>query len=297
MSRTPPAEVDLDKAIVAALIADQCPELAHLPVTPMGNGWDNYMFGVGDEYVARLPRRKIAVELLQHERLYLPKLADSIPIPVPAYIYAGKPGHGYPWPWLLIPKFAGGSPDREELLPEAALQLAQFLRALHRPDVGPADSRAPANAHRGVPLINRERTLGQAWQVMADKGEPLATELTALWEKAKRIPPPATRVWLHGDLHYANVLVHKGKFSAIVDWGDICSGDPATDLAAFWMFFEDPAAREAGLDAYEADEQLRLRAMGWALSFATILLSSGIVDNPRHAQAGREGLKRLMQDI
>ena len=297
MSRTPPAEVDLDSAVVAALIADQCPDLAHLPVSPMGNGWDNYMFSVGDQYVARLPRREVAVELLEHERIYLPQLADGLPIPTPAFIYAGKPGHGYPWPWLLIPKFAGNNPDREELLPEAAPQLAGFLCALHRPDDGPKENRAPANTHRGVPLINRDETLKQGWQIMVDKGEPLTPELVALWEKAKHLPPPEIPVWLHGDLHYANVLVHKGMFSAIVDWGDICSGDPATDLAAFWLFFDDADARQAGLNAYGLDAELRLRAMGWALSFSTILLSTGIGDNPRHAQAGREGLKRLLQDF
>ncbi len=39
-------------------------------------------------------------------------------------------------------------------------------------------------------------------------------------------------MWVHGDLHPANVVVSDGTLSGIVDFGDLFAGDPAWDLAA-----------------------------------------------------------------
>ena len=118
-----------------------------------------------------------------------------------------------------------------------------------------------------MPLIDRQATLTPAWGRLAGLGEPLDPVLSELWSRACDEPSRGDPVWLHGDLHYANVLVDQGRFSAIVDWGDVCSGDPATDLAAIWLLFAERAARKAALAAYGADHALTMRAMGWALSF------------------------------
>ena len=42
-------------------------------------------------------------------------------------------------------------------------------------------------------------------------------------------------VWLHGDLHPLNLVVADGELAAVIDFGDVCAGDPATDLAVAWM--------------------------------------------------------------
>jgi aminoglycoside phosphotransferase (APT) family kinase protein len=34
-------------------------------------------------------------------------------------------------------------------------------------------------------------------------------------------------LWLHGDLHPANLLVSRGRITGVIDFGDITSGDPA----------------------------------------------------------------------
>ena len=47
--RTPAAEVDVSPELVRRLLAAQQPDLAHLPVEVMANGWDNVMCRVGDE--------------------------------------------------------------------------------------------------------------------------------------------------------------------------------------------------------------------------------------------------------
>ena len=77
----------------------------------------------------------------------------------------------------------------------------------------------------------------------------------------------------------------------------ITAGDPATDLAAFWLLFDGAAARQAGLARYGADPALRLRAMGWALAMGLIHLDTGLADHPAHARIGRATLARLAEDL
>jgi hypothetical protein len=36
-----------------------------------------------------------------------------------------------------------------------------------------------------------------------------------------------------------------------------------------------------------------LRALGWAVSFGTVLLETGMADHPRHAQMGEDILRRI----
>lgn len=293
MSRTPAAEIIVDSKMVAQLVASQCPEFANRPVELLGHGWDNWLFQLGDHHVVRLPRRAVAVALLEHEIEFLPSLAPRLPIPIPVPLFVGIGDSSYRWPWLIARRFDGANADLDPLKPDQAAQLAHFLRALHLPHQG----KAPENAHRGVPLGQRQETVTNSWEMLVKRGEPLAPQLSALWDRACQAPTDFDSVWLHGDLHYANVLVQDGTFTAIVDWGDICCGDPATDLAAFWILFDDPSARQLGLASYGANNDMILRAMGWALSFGSVLLSSGLADNPRHAAVGRATLLRLLADL
>ena len=87
--------------------------------------------------------------------------------------------------------------------------------------------------------------------------------------------------------------MHDGALSAIIDWGDITSGDVATDLASVWMLFEKPGARRRALECYEATESERARAKAWAVLFGAVLLETGLVDNPRHAEMGARTLARV----
>jgi aminoglycoside phosphotransferase (APT) family kinase protein len=92
------------------------------------------------------------------------------------------------------------------------------------------------------------------------------------------------------------VLAKDGKITGIIDWGDITSGDRATDLAAVWMLFPDRIVRERALLEYGADADTVLRAKGWAVLFALMLLDTGIQDHPRHAAIGGTALRRLQND-
>ncbi|HEU5097552.1 MAG TPA: phosphotransferase [Roseiflexaceae bacterium] len=104
---TPVAEVEIDGAFIAGLLADQHPDLVHLPLREIDAGWDNAMFRLGDHLAVRLPRRAIAAPLIEHEQAWLPGLASQLTLPVPAPYRIGLPARGYPWRWSVLPWLDG----------------------------------------------------------------------------------------------------------------------------------------------------------------------------------------------
>jgi aminoglycoside phosphotransferase (APT) family kinase protein len=59
----PAAEVSIPVGLVRRLLAAQQPDVAHLPIEVMANGWDNLMCRLGGELVVRMPRRGWALAL------------------------------------------------------------------------------------------------------------------------------------------------------------------------------------------------------------------------------------------
>ncbi len=281
---TPVAEADITAGLVRGLLADQHPDLADLPVEPLAHGWDNASFWIGKTLIARLPRRAVAAALVEHEQRWLPGLAPHLPLPVPAPARTGRPALGYPWPWSIVPYLPGRAAVNSSLdHNDAASSLGAFLAALHAP--APPD--APANPFRGIPLAARRendlRNLAAAGGLV-DREAALRVQQDALDAKPWDGPP----VWLHGDLHPANILVDQGRISGVIDFGDLTSGDPATDLSVAWMLGVDFR------DAYgrASDEDLWRRARGWALAFG-LVFSAHSADNPVMASIGRRTLASL----
>src|SRR6185312_4951765 len=86
----PAAEVEVSADLVR-LLADQHPDLARLPVEFLANGWDNELYRVGDELVARLPRRALGAQIITDEQRWLPGLAPGLPLPIPYPERTGVP--------------------------------------------------------------------------------------------------------------------------------------------------------------------------------------------------------------
>ena len=63
-----------------------------------------------------------------------------------------------------------------------------------------------------------------------------------LLDEALELGPADGRVLLHGDLHVRHVLLDDaGGPSAVIDWGDVCVGDPSIDLSLYWSLLDAPA--------------------------------------------------------
>jgi len=301
VNRMPAAEVEVSADLVRRLLADQHPDLARFPVGFLANGWDNELYRVGDGLVARLPRRALGAQIIKHEQRWLPGLAPGLPLPIPYPERTGVPACGYPYSWSVVPYLPGVPAAQASFFDPvaAATAVGGFLGALHVP--APAD--APANPFRGVPLAERAGSFatnlalltGQAGQDHADRDAVLC-----VWDAALAAPgndgPP---LWLHGDLHPANILVNNGQVSGVIDFGDITAGDPANDLSVAWMLLA-PRCHDSFWSAYQAaggrsDDAVRARARGWALNFAIVFLAHS-EDNPVLRKVGRRTLSAVLED-
>jgi len=263
----PAAEVHIDGDLVHRLVRAQHPDLLG-PVTPIAGGWDNVVYRLGDDLCVRLPRRRSAVDLLVNEQRWLPVLAEHVEVAMPVPVRVGEPGEGYPWPWTIAPWYEGRPAHHVPPAERAGLAaaLADFMTGLHRP--APPD--APHNPYRGVPLTVRDDLVRQHLRAV-----PRGDELLALWEELVGLPPwQGPALWLHGDPHPGNLLMRGGGLAAVLDFGDLTSGDPATDLAAAWLVF-DRHGREVFRSRVDADEATWGRARGWALAVgATLAVNS-----------------------
>ncbi|MBD3883381.1 aminoglycoside phosphotransferase family protein [Phormidium tenue FACHB-886] len=290
---TPAPDISIDAALVSKLLAEQHPDLAHLPIHYIDAGFDNAMFRLGDRLSIRLPRRTIAARLIEYEQTWLPQLANRLLIPVPVPYRFGKPAQGYPWRWSVLPWLDGIAADQAEPDANQAKRFASFLRSLHLP--APCD--APANPLRGIPLTQRVASLAERMQRLETKTNLITQQIKNTWNMALNAPVDVQAKWLHGDLHARNVLVKDGVIAGIIDWGDITSGDIATDLAAIWMLFADRTARECAISEYaDVSDATLQRARGWAILFGVLLLDTGLIDNPRHAAMGERTLHRVSED-
>ena len=105
-------------------------------------------------------------------------------------------------------------------------------------------------------------------------------------------------VWLHGDLHSANVIVEQGSVSAVVDWGDVTAGDPACDFAIAWMLFGEAdraVFRRAAGGRAVVDDATWQRANAWALHFAVMYLAHS-ADSERLERMGHSLLAAVLAD-
>lgn len=296
MARIPAAEVDVTPALVRALLAEQHPDLAALPITPFAHGWDNVMLRLGDDLLVRMPRRAIAAGLVEHEQTWLPLLATQLPTAVPAPVRVGRPGLGYPWAWTVL-AWVPGVPLSE--LPvggreRVAASLAAVLTALHVP----APDAVRANPARGNSLCDRADVVAErAERHLGDD----APAVLAAWRRAvDDPPPPGPRLWVHGDLHPLNVLTADGDLVALIDWGDLTAGDPACDLAIAWLGL-DPAAAATLRTRYDRAarhdldlEALWQRGWAWAVHLSLLLLDSSD-DHRGLAAIGAHGVSRVRE--
>jgi aminoglycoside phosphotransferase (APT) family kinase protein len=103
-----------------------------------------------------------------------------------------------------------------------------------------------------------------------------ADDARLVWSQALEAPAwNDAPVWLHGDLHPANVVVADGTLSGVIDFGELCAGDPATDLSAAWILLPEGSA-DRFFDAYgPVDPATYLRAQAWAVLRAFHLIYIG----------------------
>jgi aminoglycoside phosphotransferase (APT) family kinase protein len=287
-------EHPVDAALAASLVARRFPAIAAASPVPVheGQGFDNDVWRFGD-VAFRFPRRAVAARLIESEIAALPFLADRLPVPIPAPAYVGEPSDAFPHAFYGHRFLPGTTADRLGLDAAGrgaiAPELGRFLRALHAID--PAEAAA-----RGVPPDDfRGDTAGRSAKVLPQldrfTGTPWAERIGPMAERLASPPPAETRevVVLHGDVYARHLLVGSdGRLAGVIDWGDVCLGDRAVDLAVAYTFLP-ASAREAFWTAYgPVDEATRERARFLALArhgFYLPLYALDVDDAPLLAEA------------
>ncbi len=270
-----------EQSLVHELLREQFPELAALDLREVEGGWDNQQWRLGDSLGVRLPRTQRGPALLRKEQQWLPNLAERLPLPVPVPVRIGRPSPRFDKPWSITRWVEGEPADRTPIVRvESADVLADFLTALHQP----APQGAPTN-DRGIPLREIGTQVELSFDVIEDRTS--RERARATWQQALAAPVfTENPLWLHGDLHPANVIVEDGGLAGVVDFGDLSTGDPAADLAAAWMLLPMGSDRRFFQRYESADDATITRARGWA-----VLRALGLIQVGRNGRFGRPGGK------
>ncbi|GAA4533711.1 MULTISPECIES: aminoglycoside phosphotransferase family protein [Nonomuraea] len=292
-------EIEITADLVRDLLQEQHPDLAGLAVREVAGGWGNQMWRLGDELAVRMQRMDPTPELQLKERRWLPVLAPRLPLPVPTPVRSGEPSERFPKHWTVMTWVPGEPLDHGSISrgAHAADTLAGFLRALHVE----APAEAPASSDLGAHPKGCTGGFEQFLQAVDAVGDVRAVR--AVWDDAVAAPewegPP---VWVHGDLHPANVVVTDGTLSGVIDFGALFAGDPAWDLAAAWLLLPTGTAARF-FDTYgHADEATIRRARGLAAMKSLFLMLMGQNGDrglpggkPNWGPAGRAALDRVLK--
>ena len=308
-SRMHDGQLDIDASIVAALVAEQFPRWAALPVRPApGSGTVNALFRIGDDLVARLPLvvedPDAALAALHREADSAHEFALATRVPAPTVIAIGEPGHGYPGPWCITTWIDGelGTPDALAHSTEFARDIAALIRDLR---AAPVNGRSFRGAGRGGDLRAHDEWMATCF----DNSEGLLDvgALREAWATFRRLPRRSPDVMSHTDLIPANLLVRDGRLAGVLDVGGFQPADPALDLVAAWHLLEEPARSEVraalrsgirfegGDEAGEYDEALEwARGAAWAFEQAMGLVWYYRGSNPAMSELGASTLRRIM---
>ena len=302
------AERVVDEPLARQLIAEQFPEIAAQPMRLLGEGWDSTVWRFG-EWVVRFPRREVVLPGLLREIEALAQLAPRLQLRIPVAELRGHPAEAFPWPWAgsrFIPgrEVGEAAPDDDRRAAHGAA-LGAFLRALH--DVDPlgvtvGGEPLPVDVVHRADMPFRVGKLRERLASLAARGlwRP-AESLEPLLAQAVELPEPAPgslRV-CHGDLHLRHLLVaDDGELSGVIDWIDVCRGDPAIDLPLYWGYLP-PAGRAAFHEAYgEPDEAALVRSRVLAVFLWATMVEYGHDVGPDWLEReARSGLDLAVTDL
>jgi aminoglycoside phosphotransferase (APT) family kinase protein len=272
------ADVRVDEALARQLVAAQFPPLPERSLAFLGEGWDYTAFLVDGSLVFRFPRREVGVPGTEREIAKLPVLAPLLPVPIPNPVHVGRPSDDFPWPFYSAPYLRGAEPDgslSDDARGALARPLAQALRVLHADatlaaagDGLPVDPMGRADTAVRVPRTRESlAAIAELWQAPAETDE--------LLEQAVDLPPPEPTAVCHGDLHFRQLLVDGSTLAGIVDWVDLCRGDPSMDLSLVFGFLPAAARREFFAEYGEVELASVVRARVLALNLMSVLVRYG----------------------
>lgn len=194
----------------------------------------------------------------------------------------GRPEYGYPWKWSIYRWLDGETVTFAGIteLTRLATDLTNFLTALHKIDATGGPPPGLHSFYRGGSLSVYDSETRRSIASLKDRID--TATATEVWESALLTSWKNPPVWVHGDISAGNLLVHNGKLSAVIDFGQLAIGDPACDLAINWTLFRGKS-REAFKKSLPLDKGTWARARGWTL-WKALVVAAGFT-NPNNSES------------
>ncbi len=230
-------EVVVDERLARELITEQFPEVEARSLRLLGQGWDNTVWLVDEQWVFRFPRRQMVIPGFENEMSYLPILAPLLPLSIPQPTFLGRTTEAFAWPFYGAPFLAGRELAEANLGDEQRTALGrplgEFLRALHSLEL---------DADLSVDPVRRA---DMSFRVPKTRDRLSELESLELWsapsvahdviDDAAGLSPPEPKSVVHGDLHLRHLLVDEGGApAAVIDWIDLSRNEPGVDLVLYW---------------------------------------------------------------
>lgn len=285
-------EVPIDGPLVPSLVEVQFPHWSHLPLQRItSTGTDNAIYRLGPKMGVRLPRIEWAVQQVDKEFAWLPRLGPQLPMAVPTPLARGEPGPGYPFPWLVYRWLDGEDLQHRQVSDSRwfGQDLAVFVKALESVET----TDGPPAGHRGQSLL---RVDGATRAAIRGLGTAIdGNRATNVWQFALDAQPwPGPPVWVHGDLLPGNVLVNDGRLAGILDWSSAGVGDPACEGMLAWSL--PPEARTAFQAALNFDAATWARARGSVVQQAVLFIPYYAKTIPDAVAAARLRLQAALDE-
>jgi aminoglycoside phosphotransferase (APT) family kinase protein len=292
-----PGQLSVPIATVRALVRDQFPAWADLPIRAVeSHGTVNALFRIGDGLTARFPLTPGDVATirrwLESEAGAARRLLGRTRFATPEPVAVGEPGHGYPLPWAVqtwLPgRVATEDPAVSGSVPFAA-DLAEFIRGVRDIDTG---GRTFAGSGRGGHLAAQDdwmRTCFEHSDGLLD-----VAGLRHAWRAMREVPRGTQPdVMNHGDRMPGTVLVDGARLAGVIDVGGLGPADPALDLVAGWHLL-DERPRRVVRERLDCDDEQWARGRAWAFAQSMGLVWYYRESNPTMAAIGRRTLERLV---
>jgi aminoglycoside phosphotransferase (APT) family kinase protein len=244
------ADVTYSEKIVKEIVAHST-SLKVTDVKFLDEGFDNSVYLVNNSYAFRFVRREEGLNFIQNELLALPLLQHiqpNLPLKTPVPKYQGH--YHNKWKWVGYQYFTGhpfyelGLEDKKRN--QSAKKLAQFLRSLHEQSIQsfssagiPGDVVGHFDLDRRVPYCQ-----GKLELLLKKRLIPARAAYQELIDEVLARGVGTFKSLVHGDLNAAHVLFENKLPAAVIDWGDIHIGHPATDLAFAFTFFPPEGRKE-----------------------------------------------------
>lgn len=237
-------DINITVDFAEIIIAKQFPNLAPSKIKCIGEGWDNKVFLVNDQFVFRFPHREIAATLIERENAVLVHLQDRVNLKVPNPIYVGKPDDSYPYHFHGYQMINGKSGCHANLAAttrnKSITKLAKFLKRLH--SITETEAQTIGAKDQVFDRTDADRAIIS----LAERVEKINTRNIALIDLkvfdnemkiAAAVNLPTTKALVHGDLYCRHLMFDQEELVGIIDWGDVGINNPAVDLGVVFSFY------------------------------------------------------------